>query len=1066
MLDSDENYDLPPEEDIDLEQFDTQLEEANRQETAAPKVSLSLKPMFQTLFEQSLTKDSSDATVLRSFAQHVVGPLSDHFGTVAAKGGAFFRQKQAEAEQQGKRGRDPEDYGRDQTMRAHLINGMLPALRIARLLKEWRSQTMRLWSEEAKYLFIAGFMLHDYTKIHAVQDTLEREGFKKWEPPSERQIPILERIFVEWCGNLGLDAFLQPIGGATEVVHDLIYIACNTQLRSGTFRIDALLPRMRFDGRTRLLVADVSRLADLIAYIAPTPRDLVADKTIHDLLMGLANEPNLPSRAVARLTYHHVAENRGLLLNFIHDAALDALTIKDQREPLLYAPSGVVYLERYDAEAHSWPTMPAPDELVRRIVGQIREKTGDKLVAKGKGAKRGNVGLQVDESYNDYFDLREFIGKSVRLTEKFIRNNKSRDRLTPIQENGWASSIPPILSDPKDVRLDQLAEWAGLMEVQLRERFGDIDLAEWLLPQLGIEDMAAEFNQLRDHPQAKKGGIKYWWFWAAGNALARKPGMTPEQVVLWIEQLAHDLAAALPEELPESAKVNEATWLDLTDYIAQVLTLGNAKSMQAGRSQELEHYVRAKGGRGGAVCALCGQAYVTRKQAETAVAFQPGVYTARVRIGAADNKRSMCSVCALEQLLRQLFMDNLDSGSSAEGQRVRYLSFYPSYFFTPETLQVMKRVYRQLTGMRLSNTDMRKALQAATLYTPSDWQRLDTFMLRAETEEPSRRVLRYSADVQSTFLMVGFRNFNDPTDAESWILPAFLSLVLPVCLDVKVVASESGVPLLLEADELPETVWFDGAHAAIQALTRAGRLNVDEVLPTLTRLAAAYLIHLDTEYEPPKENWHRFPPIAHTLMESPLYVFHYLKKQERDGQPVSADQVRRYVAYAESIFAVQGDMLMSHAKELVTLYRRFYRAKNIGNANSILRPLSVVSDALLVADPRLFGDPESLVEVAYGELYRFMDRVSKGLADGRFPKGISVQEREQAMRQFCEKFVNDVFVGTFNKDVAALRGKQLNLLKSACEVLYRNAQQQEWAERGQAADDEADEDTEPNESNV
>lgn len=157
---------------------------------------------------------------------------------------------------------------------------------------------------------------------------------------------------------------------------------------------------------------------------------------------------------------------------------------------------------------------------------------------------------------------------------------------------------------------------------------------------------------------------------------------------------------------------------------------------------------------------------------------------------------------------------------------------------------------------------------------------------------------------------------------------------------------------------------------------------------------------------------------------------------------------------------------MSHAKELVTIYRRFYRAKNIGNANAILRPLSVVADALLVADPRLFDGPEALVEVAYGELYRFMDRVSKGLADGRFPKGVSGPEREQAMRQFCEKFVNDVFIGVFNQDVAALRGKQLNLLRSSCEVLYRNAQQQEWAERGQPVDDDIDEDTDSAESNA
>jgi CRISPR-associated protein Csc3 len=108
----------------------------------------------------------------------------------------------------------------------------------------------------------------------------------------------------------------------------------------------------------------------------------------------------------------------------------------------------------------------------------------------------------------------------------------------------------------------------------------------------------------------------------------------------------------------------------------------------------------------------------------------------------------------------------------------------------------------------------------------------------------------------------------------------------------------------------------------------------------------------------------------------------------------------------------------------------------------------------------LFYDTESLVEVANGELYRFMDRVGKGLADGRFPKGISAVQREAAMREFSTYFVTTIFQATFGGDVAALRGKQLNLLKSACEILYKHEQAQEWAERGRDDVEEADDEAE------
>ena len=370
----------------------------------------------------------------------------------------------------------------------------------------------------------------------------------------------------------------------------------------------------------------------------------------------------------------------------------------------------------------------------------------------------------------------------------------------------------------------------------------------------------------------------------------------------------------------------------------------------------------------------------------------------------------------------------------------------------------MQHVYANLTDVRLSELSLRRAIADANLRDPKFWQRLDAFLLRAPDADPSKRVLRYIPELHPTFFMVGFREFRDPSDTESWILPALFTLVLPVCLDVKVVASESSTPLLVEADELPETVWLEGAHPAITDLLQASRLRIDSLMPALARLAAAYLIHLDTEYAPPKENFHRFAPIAHTLMESPLYVFYYLKRQERDEHPVGIERVRRYVSYAESIFSQEGDQTMTLARKLVEEYRGFYRAKTPLNGNRMRRPLDVVAETLLKADQRLFDTPEALTELAEAELKRFMARVGEGKADGRFPAGVKRDERERAMHQFSETFVNDVFIGIFSGDVAALRGKQLNLLSSTCESLYEVMQRDEWAARGQDVDTDAPED--------
>ena len=550
--------------DFTYEDFEAESKQLEEPAAVARSRELSKQSMFQTLFAQIVEPDD---TVLADFAEFVVGPLSEYFAVSAAKGGAFFCAKAAEG------AKNTERYSRDQSLRAHLINGMLPARRVAQRLKEWGAPKLRDWDDTAERLFIAGYMLHDYTKIAGVKETLKAEGFAEMEAPSARQIPVLERIFTEWCTTLGLDAFLQPIGGLDAHLHNLIYIACNTQRYSGTIHAPGLLPKVHPNPDVYEHATDVSRLADLIAYVARTPRDVVAHKTISDLLKSLSFDRKT-GEIYARFVYHHVAENRGVLLNLIHNAALQTLEV-DGRESLLYAPSGVVYLERFDA-----PPMPSADKLIPQIVAEIRQRAGEKLIATGKGARRGNVCLQIDESYNDYFDLPTLIRQSVRLVEKYIVNNKSAARLAPVRDKGWAGgdNIPTLPEDKRDARVDQIAEWAGFIDVQLRDRLGEFDLGTWLLPRLGIGDLLPEFRALENDPGAKKGGgIKHWWFWAAAHALDRQP-KEPQATLDWIAALSDELAAALPADLPASAQADQTKWNDLTNYLARVLTLGGVKA--------------------------------------------------------------------------------------------------------------------------------------------------------------------------------------------------------------------------------------------------------------------------------------------------------------------------------------------------------------------------------------------------------------------------------------------------------------------------------------------------------
>ncbi len=1028
--------------------------------------SINELPLFQTLFVNTVAQMSQamgeqENQVLLDFGRQVVGRLSDEFAYITAKGGNFFREREAEGFS------NTERYKYDQSMRAHLMNGLLPVLRIGHWLAKWGAFSFRYWNPTTMRLFMAGYVLHDFTKLPSVHEQLESAGFKLYAAPDERAMPLLEDIFQQWCDRLGLKDFLAPIGVVEELLHDLIYVAVNTQRRTGTASRPSFYqkPHVHFDALR--LATDLSHLADLVAYVARDPRSMVRHQTIKDSIVKLAEKDGRP---LARLIYHYVAENRGLILNFIHNGLLEMLTVEGAREPLLYAPSGVVYLERYDA-----PAIPDKATLVENLVGNIREKAKERVKRKGVGAKRGNTGLQTSDIYDDFFSLVEYIQSSPKLVEKFITNNKSQDRVKELKTHSVVShDMPNLPEGAKDARVDQLAEWAAMMERVISSRHSQTEadrFVSWLIERWGQTSRFSQFNALRQDKTLRSGGIFYWWFWIAGHFISDNPTLSPEQITEYIEQTAQELAQTLTEPLPEQAQVRPLLWEELADYIEKVLTTSELDSLTI-KQGGISHYsyTKAKGRQKTRSCAICGSDYKTREQVETMVAYQPGVYSSRIEIGSTNNKRFICSICTTEELLRQLYMDKLDSGRTAEGQRIRYLTLYPTYFFTPETLDMTRQVYEQLSEFSFSN--VYGQIFRNILDNNQFWQRLGPFLLKpndADDDKPKRpRLLRYQPEATATFVTLGFRNFNDPSDVESWVLPAWLALLLPLLLDVKVVASESSVPLLLEASDLPQTVWLDGVHPAIREIIDAARLkvalqsavgiveqvhsgvpiNLDELLEALKWLSIAYIIHIDTEKSSGDEKWSRFVAIAHSLVESPLYVFHHLKRQERDDGKKSiskgqVDQVSRYVEYAKILNDPnKGGLSMSHAEQLVKLYRGFYRAKNF-KSNSILRPLAVVSEAILSGDSRLFPDAESQVELAYGELYRFMERVASGAADGFFPKGTEHSDREAAMREFCAYFVKEVFYGVFRGDISALRGRQLNLLRSACEVIYRDLQARE-----------------------
>ncbi|MCB9148506.1 MAG: type I-D CRISPR-associated protein Cas10d/Csc3 [Caldilineaceae bacterium] len=1046
-----------------LDDFGLDEEDDEGATDTVPNKDRSAEPIFTTLLRRSINQLWGDDPVMVDFVEHVATPLSILLGHKTAKGGDFVIEKMAE-------GVDVSRYSDDQSMRAHLINGLFPVLHIAHTLHNWGVPTMRRYDDVVRRTFIAGYILHDWVKLPEVDDQLEAMGLSHDTVNAAQHLAEVEVIFRAWAVQLGLDQFLEPVGGLEQLLHDLIFVACNTQKKWGTLRNLSALPGLYLHGTERSLAERLSRLADYLAYVGRDPRQTVNDRYIHQEISSLSDQN-------AHLIYHHVAELRGVVTNLINNAALNACQ-NESTIPILYAPSGVVYLARtgatYDLNL---------EQIGQDVIDGIRRTAQRVLNNNLTGFNRDGKGLKYAEYYELFFEPIQMFDVGARATFKIIHDGKapsSGKRFAKMRDSGWMNDDVD-LDLPDTPQVDQLAEWCYFVEKLTRDLPGDLDAARILLPAMGLEHLTEQFDAVpRD---VRAGGVGYHWYFAAGHFIKQNPKLDPVQVREVIEGFAYQMGLAVKavndahQTAAIDADAKEDGFADLRAYIKQMLTFSvipvEIETLADENQTNTEHFVKEldrytnakKRGRGTtSLCSLCSSPFEVTKQKEAAVLFSPQVYSNKLSLHGSNGLRDICSICGLETMLRQLLMNRSNaSGGRFEGRRIRYLYFYPAYFFTPETMTVFRFIHDRLR--RLSFTELRKQLvsedndSVAVQLGPDVWQQLEDLLLIPEEDyDPAEdRYLRmqFPSTEPITFYFLGVPPpGRDSKEAEAWVHPAFLSLLLPLCVDVKVVASESPMPLLNEANEMPETVLLDGAHAAIGYLAQKERLNLDQVLPTLKRLATGYLIHMDGNSTAGSGGydyrWQDIPTLARHLSESSLYAFHYLKKWQRrvglDGIPGS--KAKLYLAYEANI-SNGGEDEMSHARILTELYRQFYRAGKM-NSNSVLRPISVAASAILTADKRLFGDKESLTEVVLGELSSFMERVQQDRADGRLAPGSDYASRADAMQRFAEYFVGTLYFDLFRGDVSALRGKQLNLLKNACEVVYRGLDADYWAERKQA----------------
>ncbi|MBD2521747.1 type I-D CRISPR-associated protein Cas10d/Csc3 [Nostoc sp. FACHB-133] len=1050
------------------------------------------------LFKEAVKKAKGNEgdRILEKFADYVLPNLIRQLAGATAKGGRFTEDRRAE-------GKNVERSKHDQSLLAHLLNGLFPTYRILKKLQEEKLGTnavKRFCEDLQANVFITSYLLHDYDKFPDYTTWLianNQEGkFKNrnWRqnPSKKSDAPNLGRRYV---AQKILDFGLNNLLGEEweDYIDDIIWISNNSGDKYDAdlgLKSRGLSPLddERLDDRVRGILVNLVKLSDRFASVVKHPRD-AEDGSIPKILQHLSNHQ-------LQLTYHSLSENRGILTNIFNNALIAAHR-EEFYTPLLYLPDGVVYLATADAPPIT------TDGIPEQVITKIKYLCAEKLKERQTGFNRGGKGLKFADYYWLFFDVVELMEVSINATSRLLPDSKpaSADKrgesLLNYQAQGELSAHLN-LQIANEIRIDRLAEfgdvlcrgiwgswcekvnnWQKQLTKNQRKSIPDLDLTQKLAEYL---ELSAEIPAVREIQSLKKtGGVPLDWYYLAAQYFRNHSGLSFAQILEVMKGMVNHAATLIRPILVEFQNMPDG-WDDLKTYVNQVISLPTGAVIEPNPDSflvELKRYNAAKiTGRGRKnVCAISSSSYTVTEQMESATLFAPQVYSNRqILFNAQAAKRQICSIWSIEIMLRQILMNQTNAvGADFEGRKYRYLYLYPTYFFTPETNKFLQKAYNQFSRTRF-DAEMRKHFiseNQVAKFQIDDYQKVDSLLIKENLKPEDDRTFKISFPEHETltFFFLGLPPGRDATDTESWVTPAWLALALPLVLDVKVVASESPVPPFISGADFEQTVLIDGEHQAIRSLIQKDNYRLDSILPRslekrefspLNALTAAYSIHLEVNRKKDGDpDWGRLADLARDLETNPLYVFHYLNKWLRKQDKIDSVSIAKIRLYQKFYyyFDPKGDD-MTKLQELTKLYRSFYRAKSKGKSpktNAIIKPIDEAADIILKFEKSIASDEKSLTEVVASRLAKLMNNVRRKEAEGQAAydlvngelRYLTPEEERQAIYKFAEYFVEVIFYECFKGDRARLAGTQLNLIKDTCEYLYRVAEDEYWKNRKQ-----------------
>ncbi len=949
-----------------------------------------------------------DDRVTRWFIDCMVPEMMNRYVIRSAKGGSHAGDTHYSEETQRKF-----EANADQSMLSHLLNGIFPSLRLMNLLE---TEGLERFSAVERQVYILSYMMHDVDKIQ--QRTVETK--------TRADIETSKAFIKEELQACNAAKFFPAVA---DYVEDITFLVVNTQERWGT-HLNTYLWQFRLPERRIALLRRLCTYSDHIAYLVTSPAEILKEEKLNTILAELSQDKLV-------FTYHQIREVRGLFTNVVNNGLVHLFT--DGHEgiwPYLFFSDGVVYIKRKDLELSI-----STEQVVEAVKERLQQVCAARIKQDAPGFKFSIQGIaKHPEYYFEFLSLEDYLALLASSIIDRTRNDITvipLGRLRQMQANGEIAADLPTDFAP-DKRIGMLSRFFSVVFATV---LGMLDKTQDAL-HAQVEREVVNFLELRPYwEQSKtipnKGGVEYRWFWLGACYLHDHPGIDVESSYAGqrsLRAIFHATFALLLEwigpQLRQQMQARQLYLNHLTSYLEALVDLPLA--VRAGGVLpdfygEMEGYTSAKGKKARKlICTLCNSAYPTEPQADNAVLFQPWVYKNKLPLYAGANAGGVCAICALELMLRQLLQKDVLESELFEAP------------YHPQPPRVLGP--EDDNGGEEEDDDEGDENSGEEETTEEQKGPNDRSYIKYEYPEGSYPGMCF----------FGMRAGKDDNDTASWAMPALLALALPLATGAKVVISEMLLPLFSSGHDFLETVVFDAPHPYLGRLLdgvgeHKNRVRVNKMLEKLSLLVQVYQVNIDTFAKGGKPEWKHLSEIVRDLETDPLYVFSYLRSQQR-GESLYSGSVEQYLGVYKRVCTellgqrICKEMLdmdleenLGNIQKCVELYTVFYRGGY--ETHSILKPVDIVAKAII--NSPLEVDEEDLLWEIQGEMKSWLDRVRSRQATGYaifWGKDIDTKEAP-AVREFIAYFYKQVFKTYCQGERGILRSR-LNRFKDGCEAYY------------------------------